>query len=236
MDSRSVRQRHRDFGQPLTAAGGTAGREVPCTLRSQAAVPQHGRPCGRAPPSRSRGPGHSRTSIGGVPPGRLLHRLKTRNPFTRTGDAPRPGSPMRAAHCLPARPEDTQVSGISSAPAEADAARRYGVGSTLRWPRRVGVVGRRRSRQRCRHRLRQRLEVVRRGDGLLGVGVHVHDSPATWHRQPIHVLRTQVISVRLDVGRQRPEHSRRLSVGVGEGRDRRRRAGRAGTAPGCHER
>ena len=234
MDSRSVRQRHRDFGQPLTAAGGTAARGAPCTLRSQPAVPQQRHR--RAPTSRGRGPGHSRTSIGGIPPGRLFHRLKTRNPFTRAGVCTTP----RIADCgqPTARPHAPEARRSAACPAHM----RGGCSAVLRRGEHSevapsgGVVGRRRSRQRCRHRLRQRLEVVRGGDGLFRVRVHVHDSPATWHRQPIHVLRTQVISVRLDVGRQRPEHSRRLSVGVGEGRDRRRRAGRAGTAPGCHER
>src|SRR5258708_16639102 len=75
----------------------------------------------------------------------------------------------------------------------------------------------------------QRLQVVRRGLLARGQG-QPHDVPAPRRREPVSVRAAQVVAVRLHVGGERPEHSRRVPVYVGQRADGIPLAGRA-TAP-----
>ena len=67
---------------------------------------------------------------------------------------------------------------------------------------------------RLAHDVRQRLEVVGSLPGR--VPRQPYDIPASRHDQPGRVLLAQVITVRLDVCRQRSEHGRGVAVHVRE--------------------
>ena len=62
--------------------------------------------------------------------------------------------------------------------------------------------------------VRQRLQVV--GTLLGGIGGQSQHIPAARHDQPGCVFLAQVVTVRLDIGRKRPEHGRGVAVHVRE--------------------
>ncbi len=82
------------------------------------------------------------------------------------------------------------------------------------------------------HRIRQCLQVVVSGLRLF------HGQPDYFPSQrcgqPLGVRRTQVVAVRLDVGRERPEHGSRVTVDIGEGANGRLLAGGAGATTVTH--
>ncbi len=83
--------------------------------------------------------------------------------------------------------------------------------SALAWPRGVvrGSAGRLvRGRPASRTASASASEVVGREGGLGELAAHAHDLPAAWGRHALGVLETEVIGVRLGVGRERA-HARR---------------------------
>src|SRR5258708_12660451 len=64
----------------------------------------------------------------------------------------------------------------------------------------------------------QRLQVVRRGLLARGQG-QPHDVPPPRRREPVSVRAAQVVAVRLHIGGERPEHSRRVPVYVSQRAD-----------------
>ena len=82
------------------------------------------------------------------------------------------------------------------------------------------------------YRVRQGLQVV--AGWLRGFDGQPDDLPAERRGQPLGMRRTQVVAVRLDVGRKWPKHSSGVTVYVGEGTDGRSLAGGSGATTGTH--
>jgi hypothetical protein len=87
-------------------------------------------------------------------------------------------------------------------------------------------VGRHRSRRvapgrtgRLPHGVGESLKIVTAGPGGPGIDGQPYDFPAARGSQPLGVLGTQVVTVRLRVGGERPENGGRIRVDVRERRD-----------------
>src|SRR6266487_3488367 len=81
-------------------------------------------------------------------------------------------------------------------------------------------------------RVRQCLQVV--VSRLRGLHRQPNDLPAQRRGQPLGVRRAQIVTVRLHVGGERPEHGGRVAVDIGEGADSGLLARGAGATTGTH--